>query len=730
MANICGAVTFFDPADDVALRVTSSVSPGAQVAMRFSQQPSGYLSFVQSVTTNILAAKYGLDRFNNAPDIWAPFHVDPGTVQVNLTLQVLDDTAVRGRGIFNGLDGNAVGDLLDTIGRYGVIDQNLTGGNAWLSGYVCLHEPFFAEMGLAIDDPAYSGNLAAALDDWRDHAEDTSGRVKSRWHYDSGDAMPGTYDLVWGFYEAQWGYLLDSQPDYVINVSEQFDLTGDTNWLAGHKEPCERALNWLLARDSNTNGLVEMVSDSESQGKSSDWVDVVWASYENALVNAELYEALTLWSERENILGDPGHAASYSAAANKLQHAFRLPISEGGFWDPTNGWFAYWRDKDGSIHGDNLVEPVNFCAIAYGLADDNQRQIVLDKMETLMRQQNLFHWPLCFFPYAANEGAAGANFPNYENGDIFLSWGEVGMRSYAGYDPSIAVAYVNRILNQYQQDGLSFQRYLRNSQAGAGNDVLAGNCMTIVGLYRDIYGVRPQWDRLRLDPHLTPELDGTQLSYRLRNQQYQLTLRMNNSTIAVDGFSVQSAGSFAVNVVSNQLDCFATNQDRPAFTITRKTNAAVRMEIGNWPGTNGGDVRWSVSYPDQVTALHTVVAGLTPFTAYQLQAEGATTVTLHTDTAGSLSLDYSCEATNPVTFELIALPTINPPSLAGNILILTGTGATPGGSYSLRTTTNLATPLTLWATNVSGILDRTGSFSNGIPVTPAEPSLFFRLKTP
>ncbi len=33
--------------------------------------------------------------------------------------------------------------------------------------------------------------------------------------------------------------------------------------------------------------------------------------------------------------------------------------------------------------------------------------------------------------------------------------------------------------------------------------------MTIVGLYRDILGIRPQWNRLVLDPRMAQSLDGT-----------------------------------------------------------------------------------------------------------------------------------------------------------------------------------------------------------------------------
>jgi len=47
--------------------------------------------------------------------------------------------------------------------------------------------------------------------------------------------MPGTINKS-GFYEAQWGYLMDSNPDFVANVAQLFDLTGDLQWVAAHKK--------------------------------------------------------------------------------------------------------------------------------------------------------------------------------------------------------------------------------------------------------------------------------------------------------------------------------------------------------------------------------------------------------------------------------------------------------------------------------------------------------------
>ena len=138
----------------------------------------------------------------------------------------------------------------DTIGRYGVIDRRMVGANGWRTGFACLHEQWFSQIGIALADGDYIANCTATYDYERQHAIQPDGRVKSRWCYSSGDAMPGTYD-PFGFYEAQWGYLMDSQPAFAICVAEQFDLTGDEGWLRDQKTACERALEYLLRRASD-----------------------------------------------------------------------------------------------------------------------------------------------------------------------------------------------------------------------------------------------------------------------------------------------------------------------------------------------------------------------------------------------------------------------------------------------------------------------------------------------
>jgi hypothetical protein len=642
-------------AGETPAMTAGTAAPLRHTAMRFSHQPSGIEAVAFSVTDNELKPKHNLRRFlPSQQDLWAPFEVAPGKTSANYTLQALDYDEAYDRGTFKGLNGRSIRELLNTIGRYGVIDRQILGANGWRTGFTCLHEQWFSQMGIALDDPDYLANCAATYDFERDHAIEPSGRVKSRWCYDAGDAMAGTYDTN-GYYEAQWGYLLDSQPCYVMCVAELFDLTGDQSWLRGQKAVCERVLDYLLRRDSDGNGLVEMMTDSHTQQRGSDWIDIIWASHENALVNAELYYAMTLWADAEALLGDGPRAAEYRQRAAKLKASYNKTTAEGGFWDAQNQWYVYWRDKDGSTHGNNLVTPVNVASIGYGLCDDaGRREAILGRMEAEMQKEKLFFWPLNFYPYQPDDGHAN-NFPypKYENGDIFLSWGELAVRAYAKSDPAIAVKYIKNILEKYEADGLSYQRYERNSQQGAGEDILAGNCMTVVGLYRDIYGIQPKHNRLYLEPHLTAELNGTRLHYQLRGQTYGVDLDAGGSRLAAEDFAVRSAEPFAVNIQGDKAEFFPGSRSTPALSVIRSRRAPLEIEIGAWPASGAGARKWVESCSASgVTARH-VVSDLQPQAVYDLRCDGQKLGSYKADAAGTIEFKRAVGSAAPTHLELL-----------------------------------------------------------------------------
>ena len=613
--------TFWNSTTGNALRVAVS-SKGEQVAMKYSRSEDDHLVYNITVSDKEMSPRYEAEKrsrfIRGKTDVWDSYTASAGTYTETITLSYIDYNKVYSRGNLAGINGKEVSDLLNTVARIGVIDKNHFGGNSWHTPYgpICLHEQYIAQFAIGINDEAYTNGYKQCLDFYRDHAIQPDGRVLARWAYLDSDAMPGTVNKF-GFYEAQWGYLMDSNPDFVANVAQVYDLTGDLDWVSRHKATCEKALEYMLKRDSNGNHLVEMMTDSQSEKRGSDWIDIIWASYENAFVNAKLYYALTLWAKVEKQLNDPEKADYYSGYAAELKNSFNKPTDEGGFWDNHNHWYIHWREKDNSIHGDNLVVPVNLMAVAYGICEDTtRRNAILDKIEEQTHHEHLFFWPICIFPYTFGEGNDWQfPFPNYENGDIFLSWGSVGVEAYAGYKPGLALKYVENVLNRYEEDGLAYQRYGRVNQEGLGDDILAGNSLAVVGLYNSIYGINPRYNRLYLNPHLPEKLSGTELLYNFRQDKLKIGLDTGQYSISNNQFKLISKNDFGFFADKNEVRYFNRNEDN--YALKAQTSATISLDIVDWNNDGYSWVQSSTSEHGKINYVINVAKPDNPFIIFQ-----------------------------------------------------------------------------------------------------------------
>src|SRR6185503_10414150 len=246
-------------------------APGKNVAMKYSRTSDDKLAYTISASGTEFMPKLdgGTNRrrfVQGRTDVWAPIVIPAGTTTQSISFSYFDFEQKYGRGEFKGIDGKQVSAVLNTIARIGVIDSLHFGGNSWHTPYgpICLHEQYIAQLGLAINDPKYLQGYQSCLDYYCAHAIKPDGRVYPRWAYTNEDAMPGEFNK-YGFYEAQWGILMDSNPDLVTNIAELYDMTGNKTWVKSHQADCEKALDWILKRDTNDNGLVEMMTDSQSQ---------------------------------------------------------------------------------------------------------------------------------------------------------------------------------------------------------------------------------------------------------------------------------------------------------------------------------------------------------------------------------------------------------------------------------------------------------------------------------
>jgi hypothetical protein len=628
-------------------------APGKQVAMDYSRTADDKMAYTIAVAEKAILPRFdsGTHRrqfIRDRTDIWAPVNIAAGVTKQSITLSYFDFNDHFGRGNLVGVNGEEVSAVLNTIARIGVIDKQHFGGNSWHTPYgpICLHEQYIAQMGLAINDNTYLKGYQQCLDFYRDNAIKPDGRVWPRWAYSNEDAMPKAFTSK-GFYEAQWGYLLDSNPDLVTNVAELYDQTGDLKWVKTHQLSCEKALNWIMKRDSNKNGLVEMITDSHTQKRGSDWIDIIWASYENAFVNAKLYHALVLWAAIEKQLGNTGKQKYYDRFAAKLKTSFNKPTTAGGFWDEQKKCYVHWLNKDGSAHGNNMVTPVNFMAIAYGISDDAGRtKTILDDIEVQMQKENLFFWPLCLYTYATGEGNDWQfPFPNYENGDIFLSWGSVAVKAYAAYKPELALKYVKNVLAQYAKDGLAFQRYARAKQDGQGDDILSGNSLSVVGLYQGIYGINPLYNRFYLDPHITADLAGTQVRYNYRNQKLLIDLSLNQYGVSNDRFKITAATNFGFFTKGDELMYFNGNKTTAGLKVTTSPKQHLALDMKIW---QAGKMSWTQTSATPNKLVYKI-KDLKKNSYYIIQVNNKTMKRIKSSVHGSLLFDYTAvENTNEI----------------------------------------------------------------------------------
>jgi hypothetical protein len=447
-----------------------------------------------------------------------------------------------------------------------------------------------------------------------------------------------------GFYEAQWSFLLDSNPDLVTNVAELFDQTGDNAWVKTHQQSCEKALDWIIKRDSDNDGLVEMMTDSYKEKRGSDWIDIIWAAYENAFVNAKLYHALVKWSVIERELGNASKAKQCEDFAAKLKTSFNKSTLQGGFWDEEKKCYVHWLDKDKSVHGRNMVTPVNLMAIAYGICDNDARaKTILDDIEVQMQKENLFFWPLAMSTYTEGEGRETQYpFPSYENGVLFLSWGAVAVKAYADYKPELALKYVINVMNRHMQDGLAFQRYGREKQDGLGDDILSGNSLSVVGLYQAIYGINPLYNRFYLNPHITIQLAGTELKYDYQGQKLIIALDMNRLLFQMT-FKITSDKHFGFYAVSNQLSYFTG--DKATASLVAKTDATSKLalDVKIWSAVEMGWTQTSTNKGDR--KLTYTINQLIPNTYFTITINGKARPPDKSNANGSVIFNHKTSTT-------------------------------------------------------------------------------------
>jgi len=181
-------------------------------------------------------------------------------------------------------------------------------------------------------------------------------------------------------------------------------------------------------------------------------------------------------------------------------------------------------------------------------------------------------------------------------------------------------------------------------QKGIGEDILAGASTSISALYRDIYGIRPAWNRFGLEPNITSILDGTEFRYVLRGKVYKVHLKSSGYGVEGEGFSITDKGFFGIDMTDNVLHYFPGNKNSEGLSVTRSGNLPVLIDIEGWSKSS---FVWKIR---SVDSYKFTLTELRPDSSYRLTVNGTDSGLYKADSNGMIRFEYNC--TVPAVFSI------------------------------------------------------------------------------
>ena len=158
---------------------------------------------------------------------------------------------------------------------------------------------------------------------------------------------------------------LDGNGLLVIAALNYARQTGDESFLQRYWDKLRRAMHWLEKFAVESDALLQ-------QGPFADWADSVARQGRVLYTNVIYWKALREMSAAAQEVGFLDERLAYEATAEKVRKSI-----QHFFWRPDLGYFVTNQVFDNLSSGGNLL------AIAWGLADDAQAGLILEKMQAM-----------------------------------------------------------------------------------------------------------------------------------------------------------------------------------------------------------------------------------------------------------------------------------------------------------------------------------------------------------
>ena len=174
----------------------------------------------------------------------------------------------------------------------------------------------------------------------------------------------------------------------------------------------------------------------------------------------------------------------------------------------------------------------------------------------------------------------------------------------------------------------------------------------------------------------------------------------------------------------------------PGSDGTDSDPADVQLE-----GSNNGGTSYTTILPDTPLSLPTGRNGVLDFfdplaaSVQELRFVNNQAYTSYRLTFNHVRNDNNTYFMSIGEIELLGVTSSTGPVFSGVVrsggnLVVSGSGGTANGTFSVLTNGTVVAPVASWGTNSTGTFDASGNFSVTLPLSPSNPRLFYRIKTP
>jgi hypothetical protein len=149
------------------------------------------------------------------------------------------------------------------------------------------------------------------------------------------------------------------------------------------------------------------------------------------------------------------------------------------------------------------------------------------------------------------------------------------------------------------------------------------------------------YNRLYLEPHITPELAGTELRYKYQGKNLLISLDNDTYSIACKGYKITSKERFGFNMDGGQLSYFNRHSANAALQV--KSAQPIELSIKQW---ENGKLEWVQSVSKVTGAMLTyTIHQLKPNADYLLSVSQKSPQKFKSDAKGNLVINRNAGAT-------------------------------------------------------------------------------------